>query len=377
MSRRARFWVAVIALSFVVAGAIATIWRDDILEALLDPKIPYAVYKPPPAPDYGRANAWVLSPGLAVDPSGPADIFFIHPTTFDGGRDWNGPIADRDAVDDLRRVMLPNYAGPFASLGRLYAPLYRQASLYTSLTLFDDAIEARQFAYADVLASFRRFEEVSGGARPLIVVGVEQGGVLASRLIREEIAPNIALRRRLVAAYLIGAAVPADEYATASAVPACAGASEAGCVLGWISADRLDFVRAERIRQRARVWDRGGHLVSLAGRSILCVNPVLGRETTETADARLNIGAANATGLEWGLRPGFMARQVSAVCVDGILRVGQPRSQSLRPTGGWADRLKAPPFNLFWGDLEADAKRRLAAWRSENGAQPASPAPAS
>ena len=125
------------------------------------------------------------------------------------------------------------------------------------------------------------------------------------------------------------------------------------------------------------MWDDDGHLVSLAGRPILCVNPVLGRETSAVAEPRLNIGAANATGLEWGVRPGFMARQVAAACVDGILQVSRPRSQSLRPTGSWADRLKAPPYNLFWGDLEAGAGRRLEAWASQNSAQPASPAPAS
>ena len=39
--------------------------------------------------------------------------------------------------------MLPNYAGPFARLGRIFAPRYRQASLYTLMTLRDDAREAR------------------------------------------------------------------------------------------------------------------------------------------------------------------------------------------------------------------------------------------
>jgi hypothetical protein len=251
-------------------------------------------------------------------------------------------------------------------------PLYRQASLYTSLTLFDDAIEAREFAYRDVLASFRRFRALTGDRRPFVLVGVEQGGVLAARLLRDEIAPDPALRSRLVAAYLIETAVP--EELSGAGAPACESQAQTGCVLAWISVDRLDFVRAERIRRRARVWDADGHLVSLAGRPILCVNPVLGRETNAVAEPRLNIGAANATGLEWGVRPGFMARQVAAACVDGILQISRPRSQSLRPTGSWADRLKAPPYNLFWGDLEADAGRRLAAWKA---AQPASPAPAS
>ena len=371
-----RLWI-VIAAVVLLASAIAAIWRDDILEALLDPKIPYAVYRPPRAPDYRVASAWALPPGYAAASKTDVDIFFVHPTTFNGGHDWNGPIGDGASLRDLRREVLPNYAGPFASLGRLYAPLYRQASLYTSLTLFDDAIEARQFAYGDVLASFRRFRQLTGDTRPFIVVGVEQGGTLASRLLREVIGPDPSLRGRLVAAYLIETAVPADAYERERPIPACQGPAQAGCVLAWISADRLDFVRASRIRQRARVWDTDGHLVSLNGRSSLCVNPMLGRETAENAGVRSNVGAANATGLEMGVRPGFMARQVSAACVDGILRVSQPRSQSLRPAGSWADRLKAPGFNLFWGDLEADAKRRLAAWQALRGAQPASAGPAS
>jgi hypothetical protein len=361
--------LAAVAVVLAAAAAVA-IWRDDILEALLDPKIPYAVYRPPPAPDYAKASSWALPPGYASSAAPAVDIFFVHPTTFNGGRDWNGPIGDKGGLRDLRRVMLPNYAGPFATMGRVYAPLYRQASLYTSLTLFDDAIEAREFAYRDILASFRRFRALAGDRRPFILVGVEQGGVLTARLLRDEIAPDPALRRRLVAAYLIETAVPR----AATGVPACETKAQSGCLLAWISMDRLDFVRAERIRRRARVWDDDGHLVSLAGRPILCVNPMLGRETSEGAGTRLNVGAANATGLEWGVRPGFMARQVGAACVDGILQVSRPHSQSLRPAGSWADRLKAPPYNPFWGDLEADAARRLAVWES---AQPASPGPAS
>jgi len=71
---------------------------------------------------------------------------------------------------------------------------------------------------------------------------------------------------------------------------------------------------------------------------------------------------ASAAGLEWGVRPAFLVRQVAAQCEDGILRVTNPRSASLRPSGDWAGRLKAPAYNLFWGDLEADAQRRTRSW---------------
>ena len=362
--RRLRVWLAILAGGFaVLLVAAGLIWRDDILEALLDPKIPYEVYRPPPPPDYARTSAWALLPGASAA-AAPVDVFFIHPTTFDGGKNWNGPVQNRRAAATLSRVMLPNYAAPFARTGRIFAPRYRQASLYTSLTLFDDAIEAREFAYGDVRTAFDYYLAHFNQGRPFILVGVEQGGVVAARLLRDEIARDRALKARLVAAYLIETVVPADEYGSSAPIPACARRDEAGCVLAWASVPKLNFGRALRILSRSIVWNDRGHLVGLAGRPALCVNPLLGIESDDDAPPRLNLGAANATGLEWGARPGFMARQVGAQCQDGVLRVTAPRSASLRPSGDWAERLKVPGYNLFYADLEADAQRRAAVYAS-------------
>ncbi len=341
---------------------VLSIWRNDILQALLNPQLPYTVYRPPPPPDYRTGTAWALDPGPLRSGDPHADVFFIHPTTFDGGRDWNGPIDARAAARVLTRDMLPNYAGPFASSGRLFAPRYRQASLYASLTLFDDALEAREFAYGDVRAAFAEFITRTPRERPFLLVGVEQGGTLGDRLLREVIAADPALRRRLVAAYLIEAAAPAADHGSESPTPACDSPARTGCVLGWTSVPWLDFGRAQRIVNRSVVWGSAGHLVGLTGRPLLCVNPLLGRVSDAEAPARLNLGAANATGLEWGTRPGFMARQVGARCLAGVLRISRPRSASLLPSGGWARRLRVAPYNLFWADLEADAQRRLATW---------------
>ncbi len=370
--RGLRLWLVIVGGAFVVLLVAALlIWRDDILEALLDPKLPYAVYRAPPAPDYARASAWAHLPADAGVESRPADVFFVHPTTFDGGKNWNGPIGDRQSAALLEQVMLPNYAAPFASVGRVFAPRYRQASLYTSLTLFDDAVEARQFAYGDVKAAFDYFRDHLNRDRPFILAGVEQGGTLAARLLREEIAGDPAVKRRLVAAYLIETVVPADEYGPSSTVPACVARDQAGCVLAWMSVGRGEIGHALRIFNRAVVWNGRDHLAPLAGRPVLCVNTLLGVVSNADAPARLNLGAANATGLEWGARPGFMARQVGAQCVDGILRVTKARSTSLRPTGDWAERLRVRGYNLFYADLEADAQRRMATWASG----PPSPAP--
>ncbi|MCC7268389.1 MAG: DUF3089 domain-containing protein [Caulobacteraceae bacterium] len=360
--RWTRPWVLAAALLVVLLAGAAVIWRDDILRTALDPKEPFQTYDPPPAADYAERSGWLLMPPpdqVARPAAGAVDVFFIGPTTYDGGEHWNAPVDDRKAERLFRRVMAPNWAGPFVRVGRIFAPRYRQASLYTLLTLREDAREARRFAYGDIQAAFRAYIARYNPDRPFVLVGVEQGGSLAARLITQEIAANPDIRSRFVAAYLIETAALDD-----LGVPACRAPGEAGCAAAWMSARQGNIERGQRLLDRSLVWDGAGGLTHLKGRTPLCFNPLLGATTDAPASERLHKGAANATGLEWGARPAFLKRQVSAHCEHGILRVSRPKSDALRRDGAWADRAKMPGFNLFYADLEADAEARVAAWRA-------------
>jgi lauroyl/myristoyl acyltransferase len=353
-------WVLTGLVLFVVAAAF--VWREDILRTGLDPKVPFQTYEPPPAPDYADDSTWALR-GVETDPAGPADIFFVHPTTYDGGEHWLGPIDEPESSDLLARVMLPNYAGPFARVGRIFAPRYRQSSLYTQLTLRDDAREALAFAYRDVRAAFEAYRERYDRGRPLILAGTGQGAELVARLAEELIEEDPTFRDRLAAVYVMDAIVPTESHGPTSDLPACLARDQSGCVVAWAQVrEGADEVARRRI-ERAQVWTERGALVGLEGRHPLCVNPVLGAATGAVAPARLSLGAANATGLEWGARPPFISRQIETRCVDGVLRHSLPRSPSLRPSGSWADQRKSPPYNLFYADIEADAQARVAAWR--------------
>ncbi|MEO6340223.1 MAG: DUF3089 domain-containing protein [Caulobacteraceae bacterium] len=351
---------AIIAAAVLVVLAVAGFaFRGDILRSWLDPQQPYQTYRPPPAPDYARRGAWALMPAEPVnwtlsDPS--ADVFFIHPTTYAGGRHWNAPIDDKGADRILNRVMLPNYAGPFLRVGRVFAPRYRQASLYTWMTLRDDAREARQFAYRDVKAAFDAFVSRYNGGRPIIIAGVEQGGELAARLATDA-AADPKIKARLVAVYAMRAIVPAPR--PQALLPACGQRDQARCIVAFANVPVGEDAKAVRTLNRALVWGADGRLEELGTRPALCVNPLTGATGEAQAPAEMNLGAANATGLEWGVRPGFLPRQVSAQCMNGLLRASLPASQSLRREGGWAERQMAPNFNPFFADTEADAKARV------------------
>ena len=353
--------------------AAGYVWRGELWRTTLDPKQPYPTYRPPPAPDYGSAAAWALRPEDAGHPAAgepPADIFFLHPTTYAGGHDWNAPLDDRRAEAALQRVVLPNYAGPFQRVGRVWAPRYRAASLFAYLTLRDDARDARRFAYRDVRSAFDALLAQDAPARPLVIAGVGQGGALALRLLQERVLRDPAVLRRVAAVYLMDTVAATSELPAAGPLSACRERGEAGCTLAWAAAPADDAQLGARRLARALIWTPDGRLTNLGGRPTLCVNPLTGGTDEPSATAKANLGAADATGLDWGMRPAFLAHEVSAACQDGLLHVSAPLAPSLQPPSHLFSRRWLPAFNLFYADIEADAQSRVQAWSGHGPSAP-------
>jgi hypothetical protein len=363
--RRILLAAAAAVAALVVVAVFA--FREDILRASIDPKAPYQTYRPPPAADYATRAGWALAPqdmAKAAETDPAVDVFFVHPTTYDSPREWNAPVTEERSQHELQTVMLPNYAGPFARVGRVFAPQFREATLFATMTFRDDAQDARRLAYGDVRDAFEAYVRRYGGGRPFVLVGVQEGALIAGRLLDEVVARDPQLKRRLVAAYLIDAPAPASAFGPGAPFQACRARAEAGCVVAWTQVVGEGPGAAAKRLDRAVWWSAGGELRSVKGEPLVCVNPLLGAAVDQDAPRRLNLGAANATDLEWGARPAFLSREVSARCVNGLLEVSPPRSGSLKPSGSWANRKKAPDFNLFYADLEADAEARVKAWEA-------------
>jgi Protein of unknown function (DUF3089) len=351
--------IALIALASVIALALM-MFSDDIKRHNLDPKVPFQTYNRPAAPDYGKAMAWYMNPSLAGGLSArKADVFFVHATTYTGGKAWLGPIDDRATAAEIEQVQLPNYAGPFASEGNIYAPRYRQASLYSMLTRREDAREARQFAYSDVEKAFEAFLKQRRSPHGFVVVGVEQGGVLVDRLIRSKIMSDAELSSQFIAGYMIETLVPTSAYNTANGVKACLNRTETGCVVAYLGVDDGRPDQAIQAERRALIWNENNNLAVLGKEETICVNPLTGGITEEDIDERQSLGAANATGLEWDTPPALVSRKVSARCRGGVLYVIRPNSPTFRDEGTWIARMKVNSYNLFYGDLKTDFRDRL------------------
>jgi len=286
---------------FVVLTLIAAwIMREQIFQTFLDPGIPFQTYERPPAPDYALAEAWAVRPSAPPEDPDTAAVFFVHPTTYEGGAHWNAPFDRPQEAEVIARSALPNFAAPFlVHDAALYAPHYRQAALYTFLNNREDSVQARQLAFEDVRAAFDAFAREIGPDRPFIIAGAGQGASQALGVLIHQVAPNPELRARLAAAYLMETAVPLDLFAGPLAdVPPCHRPEDVRCVIAWAAARSNERGRIEAITQRARAWDASGDLVPVTGRALLCVNPVLWTTAEDYAPARLHRGGAAAEGLD-------------------------------------------------------------------------------
>ena len=136
------------------------------------PKATFAATTPPPAPDYDQASAWFAFPGRdgperstppglqpVAEAAAPADVFFVQPTTASMSDAWNAPIGDEGP---LFHPMVLDQVTIFNSCCRIYAPRYRQATLYG----LKHSPAANNLAYADVARAFRWYVAHENHGRP-------------------------------------------------------------------------------------------------------------------------------------------------------------------------------------------------------------------
>lgn len=196
-------------------------------------------------PNYNQLDCWAahpdkqdwadtILPGLTVKkPSGPVDIFFIHPTTYVGRKGenkWNAPITDPALNNRTDQTTILFQASLFGSVGRLFAPRYRQAHLNAYFT--DDKLAAARafaLAYKDVREAFIYYLANYHQDRPIIIASHSQGTTHAKLLIKEFF-DGQPLQSKLVAAYLVGIPVEKNYF---NHIKPCQNPENIGCFCSW------------------------------------------------------------------------------------------------------------------------------------------------
>ena len=349
---------ASIIAGLLLTGLAAYLFQDNLARFALNPRTPYQTYTPPPPPAYGARGAWAVWPD--DQQVGAADVFYVHSTTYASNRHWNAPLTDANADATLRRVAAPNEAGPFMRVGAVYGPRYRQATLFTAFTHKFDGLAARELAFQDIEAAFRQFLQDRPSDRPIILAGYGQGGLHVLGLLANHVVHDDAVLSRLAAAYIIDEPIPLSLFEGPLAqTPPCAQPEATRCVVSYLAVGPGFEDESRRFRQRSLTWTPQGALVSQRRSPLLCVNPISWTASQARAGPEAHVGAASATGLRMRETPPAIPRAIGAQCVEGVLRVDQPRQTFLRKRHWFGEHWRPQNFNLFYHDLAEDAARRV------------------
>jgi hypothetical protein len=179
-------------------------------------------------------RGWDARAGTATPRRGRAqgvDCFYVYPTV----SNQQSRLATKRVDPEIRSIALYQ-AARFSQLCRVYAPVYRQATvpaLQAGTTTRRDYLTA----YGDVEKAFDAFRRRIGRRRGFVLLGHSQGSYHLQRLIRRRIDDHRALRRRLVSAVLLGGNVTvgakSDRGGVFRRVPTCRRATQLSCVLAF------------------------------------------------------------------------------------------------------------------------------------------------
>ena len=207
---------------------------------------PFEQVAAPATPNYAESKNWAALPTQAstcnFSPDGKidsslwanVDVFWIHPTTYTQRPEeifcWNADVNDETLNAKTDRSTMRLQASVFNAAGRIYAPRYRQAHLYSFFTP-DKSLKkkALQVAYSDVKKSFEYYLEHYNNGRPIIIASHSQGGLHAYWLLRDFFA-NKPLMKKLVCAYIVGMPIPKDSL---NFLLPCTDSSQIGCYVSW------------------------------------------------------------------------------------------------------------------------------------------------
>jgi hypothetical protein len=266
--------------------------------------------------------------------------------------EFDAPGEIEARVDD---VVLRFQASVFNGCCTIFAPRYRQASLRAITTNTDAAYAAADLAYGDVVRAFDQFLHVNPKG-PFVLASHSQGSIHALRLLQQRII-GTPLQQRLVAAYAIGVALPAQ--IAESGLPVCEKDDSTACVLTWNSVRRGRDDR--RRKEDSVIWWKGSYQ-PIGGRPLVCVNPLDWRPDSG-APPSANRGAIYSDGRHRPI-PAPVPELTGAWCEDGLLGVDVPAAERrhfsdiLTMTGIYHDF----DYGLFYMNIRENVSKRISAW---------------
>jgi hypothetical protein len=304
----------------------------------------------------------------ATDP--PFDCFYVYPTVSTEATD-NADLT----VQPAEIAAAESQASPFSQVCRVWAPVYRQATLASLLDGSAVQPTVVDVAYHSLLAGWEDYLTHYNAGRPVIFIGHSQGAAMLIRLLSAEIDPSPARRARLISAIIAGGNVVVPDGklvgATFQHLPLCAAGAETNCVIAYSTFPGQPPPNA--------LFGRPGQGVSLqagqpdaTGVEVACVNPAALAGGTATLSpyfpTSTSVPPPPAVSTPWVTYPDlYTARCASGggaswLGVTAVAGPGDHRpevAENLGPTWGY----HIDDINLTVGNLVQDVRQQEAAYR--------------
>lgn len=239
---------SVILFAFTFLLSISAVWTQNLG--------PFDPTRAPQNPNYESLQFWVAHPfredkadliprseSWISDSLKDVDVFYIYPTIYTKGKNWNADVYDKRLNRRIANYPVKYQASVFNKVCRVYAPYYRQAIVKVFYEPSEDGEKALDFAYQDIKLAFEQFLLWTGD-RPIIIASHSQGTYHAARLLKDYF-DGTELQKRLVCAYTVGLGMKRENYK--SLVP-CEDSTQTRCYVTWSSfSNKYDHINKTTI----------------------------------------------------------------------------------------------------------------------------------
>ena len=302
----------------------------------------------PTAPNYEDEKAWAVLPSKYPEELRPftsnavkdlkADVFYVYPTLLTDTKDlrWNTPIDDIEQNAKIVTLTVKYQASPFATSGKIYVPIYRQAHLRSYSLYKKGGKQAFEIAYADVRKAFETYLRKYNNGRPIIIASHSQGTNHATQLLKDFF-DGKPLQNRLIAAYIPGMGIKPDEFETLKPMT---NPSETGGFVSWNTRKRNSYPKNKEVYKGS-----------------VTTNPI-------TWNSALKTTRNQHKGFLYS-NDQLYKKSFKTEITDGMVWISLPHFP-LRYFAIFKKNYHIGDINLFWQDIKENVELRTKTWLEEN-----------
>jgi hypothetical protein len=313
--------------------------------------------------DYGLKTTRISASGKKLgidnvkrDRRRSVDCFYVYPTV----SDQQTPAATKATDPEIKDIAIFQ-ASRYSQVCRVFAPVYRQITIYGLLHRDQVTQQMRDAAYNDVVEAWHTYLKRYNKGRGVVLISHSQGSGVLRRLIPKEIDKKPSVRKKLVSAILLGGNVTvkkgSDRGGDFQNIRACHSVTQLGCVVA--------FSTFGDTPPDGSVFGR----TTSSGQEVLCTNPASlggGTRPVDTLEPSKPFAPKTVIGLEtqaigftlpkvktpWIEARGAYRAHCSSANGANVLRIagvkGAPQLNAL-PDATWG--LHLTDANIALGDL--------------------------